>query len=78
MASLMDALTQNVISGLDPMHSVMKQLANQQVAASDLALDEARLETMQKLQKLIDDGKANGSDGNVIAAYQRMLDKYTR
>jgi len=78
MSALMDAMTQNVIASMDPMQSVMKSLVQQQVKSSELQLDEARIETMIRLQKLIDDGKANGSDGNVIAAYQRMLDKYTK
>ena len=72
-----EALTQSLISGLDPMNAVVKQFAGQQISRADLELDEAKLVTMQRLQKLIDEAKANGSDGNVIDAYQRMLMKYT-
>lgn len=72
-----EAITQSMIAGLDPMNGVIKQYAAQQVARADLDLDKDKLVTMQQLQKLIDEGKANGTDGNVLDAYQRMLLKYT-
>ena len=79
MASqLAEAYTQMLVSNLDPMNGVIKSMASQQLQTSELELDQGRISTMIQLGKLIDDGKSNGSDGNVIAAFQRMLDKYTK
>lgn len=71
-----EAITQSMISGLDPMNGVIRQYAQQQVAQSDLVLDQSRLEMMQKLQHLIDKAKDDNSDAAVIHAYQKMLVKY--
>ena len=72
-----EAITQSMISGLDPMNGVIKQYAQQQVSRADADLDEIKLSMVLRLQKLIDEGKASGTDGNVLDAYQRMLLKYT-
>jgi hypothetical protein len=78
MASLTEAYTQMFVAQLDPMNGVIKSMAQQQLATAEVQLDESKLVMMQRLQKLIDDGKANGADGNVIAAYIRMLEKYSK
>lgn len=73
-----EAITQSMIAGLDPMNGVVKQYAGQMVQRSELELDEQRIQTMIRLQKLIEDGKENGIDGNVLDAYVTMLRKYTK
>ena len=72
-----EAITQSMIAGLDPMNGVVKQYAGQQVERAAVELVNDKLVLMQKLQQLIDNAKDAGSDGNVIAAYQRMLDSIT-
>ena len=73
-----EAITQSMIAGLDPMNGVIKQYAGQQVSRAELDLDIERNKFTLELQKQIDDGKANGVDGNVIVAWQRVLNKHTQ
>ena len=71
-----DALTAQLVSGMNPMNSVMKQLASQQVENGREALTQSKIDTMQRLEGIIATAQANGSDPKVINAYQRMLDSY--
>lgn len=69
-----EAITQSMIAGLDPMNGVIRQYAMQQVATSDLSLDEQRLEMMGKIQALLENPNL---DAAVKHSYQKMLAKYT-
>jgi hypothetical protein len=77
MASLMDALQDGMVANLNPMNAVMRKFAEQQVAQSNTELDTVKLDTMDRLRSTIADCIAKGEDDKVIAAYQRMLDRYT-
>ena len=70
------ALTGSIMAGLDPMNGVVRSMAQQQVKASELQLDESRIKLMNVLRKIIKDAVADAEDADVIAAYQAMLDKY--
>lgn len=77
MASFADAITGSIVAGMDPMNGVIRQLAQSQASSARVELDKERIKVMTLLQKLIDDGKANGSDSAVIESYRRMLEHYT-
>lgn len=74
--SFEDALTAQLVSGMNPMTGVMKQLAVQQVENGRETLNDSKISTMLRLEEIINNGTKNGSDPKVIAAFQRMLDSY--
>jgi len=77
MASpLTEAYTQLLVAQVDPMNGVIKSMASQQIATSQLSLDEGRLQMFTRLSEMITAEKAGANDGNTVAALVRMQSKY--
>jgi hypothetical protein len=76
-SALEDAFASVIIADIsNPMSGVMPQLAEQHIVKQDLVIDQSRVAMMQKLGDIIDERTASNGDPKVIAAFQRMLDKY--
>ena len=76
-SALEEAFASVIISDIsNPMSGVMPQLAEQHIQSKDLVLDKGRVQMMLELGDIIDQRTAAGGDPKVIAAFQRMLDKY--
>lgn len=76
MSQFTDAITQSMISGLDPMNGVIRQFATQQVSTADIQLDDLRLEMMSKIENRLATAVENKAPASVIHAYEKMLAKY--
>ena len=73
-----DAITAGMIAQMDPMNGVIRSMAAVQLKASEQQLETGRLEIMATLRATIKECQDNGEDPKVIAAYQRMLDSYSK
>jgi molecular chaperone GrpE (heat shock protein) len=78
MATFADALTASFVGKLDPMNGVMRSYAESQTKEANEDLKAKVLDTMDRLRRTIKECQDNGEDPQVIAAYQRMLDSYTK
>ena len=78
MSALEEAVVASLASSMSPTAGITRTWAMQQVKESDMNLDERRLSMMAKLEEAIERvSKKTGHDPKVVAAYQRMLDKYS-
>jgi len=78
MSSYGDAIMANMIASMDPMHMVVRTMMGQQAKASEVNLDTARTDLMDRLEAKIEELQSKTGDPKVIAAYQRMLDKHSK
>lgn len=72
-----DALTQSIVAGMDPMNGLVRQMAGQQFAQADLALDQAKLDMVETIAGKLAKAKESNADEAVIGTYQRLLSKYS-
>lgn len=73
-----DAITASMVASMDPMGRITKDFAEQLLAEKRDELVNVRMVTMEKLEKRIQEAKDSGADGNVVAGYVRMLDRYSQ
>jgi hypothetical protein len=77
MASFTEAFMASMSRTLDPDYAMAKDAAKVHVEQLKDELRENRITKIQRLGKLIDEGKANGVDGRVIDAYDRLMTQLT-
>lgn len=73
-----DALTASFVGKLDPMNGVMRTFAESQTRDANEDLKTKVLDNMDRLRRTIKECQDNNEDPQVIAAYQRMLDGYSK
>lgn len=78
MATFADAMTASMTAKLDPMSGILREFARAQTSELLEQLQVNRLETMALIRRTIKECQDGGEDPKVIAAYQRMLDSYTK
>lgn len=83
MAGLAEAYTQMLIAQADPMNSVIRTMAQQQLSQTsvqlkelEMELDHKRLQFVEQLQAKLDAAKEAGADQDVIDTYRALLSKY--
>jgi hypothetical protein len=69
---------QSMSRTLDPDYAMAKDAAAVHVEKLKDELRDSRIAKIQRLGKLIDEGKASGVDGRVIDAYDRLMTQLTQ
>lgn len=74
-SALTEAYTASLVQGLDPMNSVIKDLAGQQLKSQDIVLDKSKLEMVDEINARIA-ALGDHPDASVLDCYRKMLRKY--
>lgn len=74
-SALTEAYSASLVQGLDPMNTVVKDLAAQHLKAQDITLDKSKLEMVDEINARIA-ALGDNPDVSVIDCYRRMLKKY--
>lgn len=78
MASpLVDAFTAQLVAGLDPMHGVIRQMADTQNERGLVETLELKSNAIDKIEKLISAAKDRQASTSVLDAYDRILARLT-
>lgn len=78
MSVFAEAIQQSMVASMDPMTAIVRGMMSGQAKAQDLELARAKREFVKELRKDLEEAKANGEDGNSIAAIQRMIDDWSK
>ena len=72
-----EALTASMVQGLDPMNSIMRRFAEQNVAGIEVQHIEQKAESISKIERLLSEAKDRDADSSVIGSYQKLLAQLT-
>lgn len=72
-----EALTAQMVAGLDPMNMISRKFMEQNIAASEAQLIESKADSIAKIEKLLSDAKDRDADSSITGAYQKLLAKLT-
>lgn len=77
MSSFADAITQSMITGLDPMNNVVRDYAKQTIETQQLQLIEQKADSISKIERLLADAQSRNADTSIVTSYQKLLAKLT-
>lgn len=70
-----EAITQSMISGLDPMNGVVRQYAQQTLETQTVDLVERKAEAISRMETMVAEAKTRQAPPSVINAYEKLLAK---
>ena len=73
-----EAITQSMISGLDPMNGVIRQYAQQQTETQALSLEAQKADLIEKIEQKLSAAQSRNADSSIVGAYQKMLARLDR
>jgi hypothetical protein len=72
-----NAMSQAIVSSMDPMAAVTKQFMTAQLVVIDAQALNAKQDTMDRLERKIQSLIERSADGRTIEVYQSMLEAYS-
>jgi len=72
-----NAMSQAIVSSMDPMAAVTKQFMAAQLVVIEASALTAKQDTMERLERKIEQLLERQADGRTIEVYQSMLESYS-
>lgn len=76
-AAVATAMAKAIESSMDPMAPISRQFMESQMTSVGAAALQSKLDTMERLERKIEDLKERQADGRTIEVYQSMLESYS-